>query len=132
MWQMLDVLLFLMHLIVILFNTTGWIWEVTRKWHLLAVIITLISWFILGFWFGWGYCFLTDWHWDVKRKLGETGLPNSFIQYLAEQCGIVVEPAVTDGITAVVFAFSVLMAFATNRGFIVKVLDNLFNKLHNV
>jgi hypothetical protein len=24
-----------------------------------------------------GYCLSTDWHWQVKRARGETGLPNS-------------------------------------------------------
>lgn len=47
--------------------------------------LTLVSWFILGIWYGWGYCPFTDWQWDVKEKLGETDLPNSFVKYFADK-----------------------------------------------
>jgi hypothetical protein len=46
---------------------------------------TLASWFILGLWFGLGYCPVTDWQWQVKSKLGERNLPASFIEYYAEK-----------------------------------------------
>lgn len=36
----------------------------------------------MGYWFGWGYCFLTDVHWDIKRALGEENLPASFVSYI--------------------------------------------------
>src|SRR5660397_111289 len=42
----------------------------------------LFSWVVLGCWKGFGYCFLTDWHYDVLRKLGKTGMPNSYIAFL--------------------------------------------------
>ena len=32
-----------------------------------------------------GYCFLADWHWNVKQKLGEIDLPNSFVKYFADK-----------------------------------------------
>jgi len=83
--KILDLLFTLAHLIIIAFNLFGWIWKKTRKAHLIVVGITLASWFILGIWKGWGYCFLTDWHWRVKEKLGETGLPDSFIKYMADK-----------------------------------------------
>jgi Protein of Unknown function (DUF2784) len=47
-------------------------------------MITAFCWFILGIWFGWGYCPLTDWQWHVKEQLGETNLPSSFITYYAD------------------------------------------------
>jgi hypothetical protein len=46
--------------------------------------ITLFSWLALGLKYSIGYCFLTDWHWEVKRKLGETDLPASFIKYFLD------------------------------------------------
>lgn len=81
----LDHLLTLAHILVIGFNLTGWMWRKTRVGHRWMVGITAASWFLLGPWYGWGYCFLTDWHWQVKRALGETGLPGSFIKYMADK-----------------------------------------------
>ncbi len=81
----LDYVFFLSHLIVILFNLFGWIPLKTRKLHLVVLLLTLGSWFALGFWKGFGYCFLTDWHWQIKEKLGEHNLPASFIKYLVDE-----------------------------------------------
>jgi hypothetical protein len=80
--QVLDVLLFAAHCFVIGFNLTGWIWACTRRWHLASVGLTVFSWLVMGIWYGLGYCALTDWHWQIKRELGETNLPNSFLTYL--------------------------------------------------
>lgn len=82
MLQALDVILFFAHCFVISFNLTGWIWTCTRRWHLISVGLTVFSWLAMGIWYGLGYCALTDWHWQVKRELGETDLPNSFLTYL--------------------------------------------------
>lgn len=43
--------------------------------HLVLILLTLGSWFILGIWFGAGYCPISDWHWKIKAALGE-GKPN--------------------------------------------------------
>ena len=82
MLQILDFFLFATHCSVIGFNLTGWIWKRTRRWHLVSVGLTLFSWLAMGFWYGLGYCFLTDWHWQIKRALGETDMPHSFLIYL--------------------------------------------------
>ena len=82
MLQILDVLLFMAHCIVIGFNLTGWIWRRTRRWHLISIGLTIFSWLGMGIWYGLGYCVLTDWHWQVKLALGETDLPHSFLIYL--------------------------------------------------
>ena len=85
MWQLLDILLAVFHISLTLFNISGWIWKRTRKLHLITITATLASWFILGAWFGWGYCPFTEWQWQVKEKLGEQNLPNSFIKYYADK-----------------------------------------------
>ncbi|MCB1937284.1 MAG: DUF2784 family protein [Nitrosomonas sp.] len=82
MLQTLDYFLFGVHCMVIGFNLTGWIWKCTRRWHLVSVGLTVFSWLVMGAWYGLGYCALTDWHWQIKRELGETHLPNSFLVYL--------------------------------------------------
>lgn len=77
----LDYLLTVLHLVIIGLNLFAWIWPKTRKLHLYVIGITLACWLILGIWYGLGYCPITDWQWQVKTKLGETNLPNSFIKY---------------------------------------------------
>ncbi len=81
----LDIFYTLLHFFIVGFNLLGWIWPTTRKAHLIGVAITAGCWFILGIWYGWGYCPVTDWQWKVKEQLGETGLPDSFIEYYAEK-----------------------------------------------
>ena len=111
----LDYFLTFVHLAVIGFNLFGWIWRRTRKVHLMIVVLTAASWFLLGIWFGWGYCFLTDWHWDVKRKLGETGLPNSFIKYFADYlAGMDLAPKLVDSWTLGIFIAVIVMTVWVN------------------
>ncbi|MFN4314946.1 MAG: DUF2784 domain-containing protein [Chitinophagaceae bacterium] len=85
MLSFLNIFFTVVHVLLILFNLTGWIWKKTRRWHIITLILTAASWAVLGIWYGWGYCPLTDWHWDVKNKLGETDLPNSFVKYLLDK-----------------------------------------------
>ena len=84
MLRFLDIFFLLFHTTLILFNLTGWIREKTKRLHLFVISATLLSWFGLGIFFGWGYCPCTDWHWKVKQKLGETNLPSSYIKYYAD------------------------------------------------
>lgn len=85
MLELLDLIFLLLHFLIIFFNLFGWIWKKMRKPHLIVLAATLFSWFILGLKYGLGYCFLTDWHWEIKMELGETNLPNSFIKYFFDQ-----------------------------------------------
>jgi len=85
MLHLLDFTLTLLHLIIIGFNLFGWIFPATRKANFICILITAFCWFVLGIWFGWGYCPITDWQWQVKERLGETDLPSSFITYYAEK-----------------------------------------------
>ena len=80
-----DVVLTLLHIIIIVFNLFGWIFPAARKAHFICITITEFCWFILGIWFGWGYCPLTDWQWRIKEQLGETNLPASFITWFANK-----------------------------------------------
>jgi len=113
--KFLDILLTLVHFVLITFNLFGWIWQKTRKAHLVTVAATAFSWFVLGFWFGWGYCPFTHWQWEVKQRLGETDLPNSFIKYYADRIsGKNIDPAVVDRGTAIVFATIVLITVYLN------------------
>ena len=111
----LNILFTILHFAVILFNLFGWIWKKTRKAHLMVVGITLASWFILGIWKGWGYCFLTDWHWRVKEKLGETNLPNSFVKYMADKItGQDFNPGIVDTVTLCTFLLAIIITLYVN------------------
>ncbi|MGM0587011.1 MAG: DUF2784 family protein [Bacteroidota bacterium] len=72
------------HTALILFNMLGWIWKATRHWNLITLMLTAFSWFVLGIWYGWGYCFCTDWHWQIRRHLGDSDLPQSYMTFLVE------------------------------------------------
>lgn len=115
MLRFLDGLLFLLHIIIILFNLFGWIWVRTRKIHLFVVGVTLFSWLVLGIKYGFGYCFLTDWEWEIKYKLGETNLPASFIKYFLDTyTNIEVSAGVVDFFTGVLFGLAILLTIYVN------------------
>ncbi|MGV8092997.1 MAG: DUF2784 domain-containing protein [Mangrovibacterium sp.] len=111
----LDVLFTLLHVVLIGFNLLGWIWKSARRLHFYAVLLTAFSWLILGIWFGWGYCLITDWQWQVKRKLGEEDLPGSFIKYMADQItGLDISTSFIDLSTAVGFGLATLLSVYLN------------------
>ncbi len=108
-----DLLLTLLHLAIISFNLFGWIWK--PRLHLTLVLLTLACWFVLGIWFGWGYCPVTDLQWRVKESLGEKDLPGSFIKYYADWiCGRPISAALIDKLTAACFFSAVLISIYIN------------------
>lgn len=112
--RVLDWLLTAMHVLVISAFLLLWIWPSTRKLHLILVCAVAVSWFGIGFWKGWGYCFITDWHWRVKAALGDRAGSGSFIHYLVQGAGIPATPQLTDRVVAVVFSIVVLLSLALN------------------
>lgn len=67
------------------FNLIGWAFARTRRVHFWSILITLLAWIFIGWFVGRiGYCPLTDWHWDIKRELGQAQLPGSFIKYYVD------------------------------------------------
>ncbi|MEI6950160.1 DUF2784 domain-containing protein [Paraflavisolibacter sp. H34] len=115
MLRLFDVLLTIVHLVLIGFNLLGWIWPATRRAHLALVTATAASWFLLGLWFGLGYCPITDWQWQVKEQLGERPLPNSFITYMAHRLtGREFSPALIDTVTLACFVAAVLLSLYFN------------------
>ncbi len=115
MLHLLDILLTLVHLLIIGFNLFGWMWPATRRAHFICVLLTGASWFLLGIWFGIGYCPVTDWQWQVKEQLGEHDLPNSFIKYYADKInGKGFPPSFIDTITLVCFAVAAVLAVYFN------------------
>ena len=96
------------HVVLIFFNLFGWIPKKLRKWNLVSLILTAFSWIVLGIFYGFGYCFLTDWHWGIREKLGYTNKSHSYIHFLiSELTGITISERTVDVVTAVSF-FSAL------------------------
>ena len=115
MLQFLDVFYTILHLVIIIFNLTGWIWAATRKLHFYCIVITAASWLILGIWFGLGYCPITDWQWEVKERLGEENLPNSFIKYFADRVsGEDISSSLIDNLTALFFLLAAMLSVYVN------------------
>lgn len=81
-YSFLNIFFFVFHSIFTLFNIVGWAFVKTRKLHLVTMLLTVISWFVLGIWYGWGYCACTDWHWQVREALGFQDKSNSYIHFL--------------------------------------------------
>lgn len=120
MYEFLDVFFLVFHTSIVAFNLTGWIWRRTRRLHLVVIGLTILSWFGLGIFYGWGYCPSTDWHWEVKRQLGATDLPASYVKYYLDAVtGMSWDPQVVDvgvaGIGIAAFVVSLVLNWRDYR-----------------
>ena len=115
MLQFFNYFFFVFHTAIIFFNTFGWIFKKTRKWNLATLLITAFSWFVMGIWYGWGYCFCTDWHWDVRRALGYHDQSNSYVHFLVlKLTGINFSTRLVDLVTVSVFFVSLALSIGVN------------------
>ena len=115
MLELLDVFFIVFHTALTLFNLFGWIWRRTRKFNLITLLLTGSSWFVLGLFYGIGYCPLTDWHFQILRKLGETGLPYSYLKYLFDRItGLDINSNFVEIMTLLLFLFALLASIYLN------------------
>jgi len=113
--QILDWFFVVFHSGIIIFNMFGWMWIKTRKWNLFTLMLTAFSWFVLGLFFGIGYCFLTHWHWDVLAALSEYPPENSYVQYLIRRLtSIRISAEFADILTLLVFIISLALSVWLN------------------
>lgn len=111
----LDYFFFVFHTILITFNLVGWCFVKTRKLHLASMLLTLFSWVVIGYFYGWGYCFCTDWHWQVRIRLGHYEMPNSYIKFLIDSfLGTDVDTMLVDTATTMIFIFLWAIALIIN------------------
>jgi hypothetical protein len=104
-----------------LFNCLGWAWKKTRRWNLITLLLTAGSWFIIGIWYGWGYCFCTDWHWQVREKMGLYDQSNSYVHFLLlKLTGINFQKDLVDKITLIIFFISIVISLWLNIHDLVK------------
>jgi Protein of Unknown function (DUF2784) len=112
----LNIFFFLFHTVFTVFNMVGWMFTRTRKLHLITMALTAFSWFVLGIWYGWGYCFCTDWHWQVREALGYHDHSSSYIHFLLlKLTGLDFDPQLVDMGTGIVFAVSLMASLWVNR-----------------
>jgi len=115
LYPLLDLFFFTFHTSLIAFVLGGWIWRRTRRLHLLAVLGVGASWFGLGIWYGWGYCPCTEWHWQVRRTLGDTDLPVSYVKFLADTLlGTDLNATLVDGLTLAAYLAALVLGVVLN------------------
>ncbi len=109
MLEILDILFHVFHLSIIIINVTFWMSFRTLLIAQVTLLLTFISWFGLGLIYGFGYCFLTDWHWQVKEELGEKNLPSSYIKLVVDRTfGVDANPEMIDQWTMVILIISLV------------------------
>ena len=115
MLKFLDYFFLVFHFILILFNLFGWIWKSTLRLNLVTLSLTGGSWFILGIFYGFGYCPFTDWHFKVLLKLGHHNLPNSYIIYITDRLtGVDFNSELVDTVTLVLFLLALAISIFVN------------------
>ncbi len=83
MLEFVDKAFFVLHALLILFTMVGWASRHTRVVHLFALASVTFSWFVLGWYYDWGYCVCTDWHFQIRSQLGYHDVETSYVQLLA-------------------------------------------------
>jgi hypothetical protein len=115
MYAFLNIFFFVFHSSVILFNLFGWIWKKTRLANLIVILLTVFSWTILGIWYGFGFCPCTDWHWQVREKLGYMDMPSSYTKFLVDSLtGLDVKETVVDTLAVALLALALAASVFTN------------------
>ena len=111
----LDKFFFAFHSSLMIFILFGWAWKRTRIANLVVILLTAFSWFVLGIWYGYGYCPSTDWHWRVRAQLGIRDLPTSYTKFLVDSLtGWDVSQKTVDVVTLILLVFALTASLYTN------------------
>lgn len=115
MYAFLNIFFFVFHSSLIIFNLFGWIWKKTRLANLIVILLTAFSWTILGIWYGFGFCPCTDWHWQVREKLGYFDMPSSYTKFLIDSLtGLDVKGTMVDTLAVTLLALALVASVFTN------------------
>lgn len=115
MYSFLNIFFFVFHTVFTLFNMVGWMFPKTRKLNLFTLLLTAFSWFVVGIWKGIGFCYCTEWHWQVREQLGYTDQSRSYIHFLIlKLTGANLSISLVETATVVVFAISLMMSVWLN------------------
>ena len=111
----LDKFFFVFHSAVIVFALFGWAFKRTRNANLAVILFIAFSWFVLGIWYGYGYCPCTDWHWQVREELGHLDMPASYTKFLIDKAtGWDVDQRAVDVLTLVLLVAAFALSLAAN------------------
>jgi len=111
----LNIFFFVFHTALIVFNVFGWMLKVTRKWNLVTLLLTLFSWLAMGMIYGIGYCLCTDWHWQVRARMGIEEDADSYIVLLVRNISGWDPPvALVNAVAMWVFIFALTMSLSLN------------------
>ena len=114
-YSFLNYFFFIFHTAFTLFNVFGWMFRKTRKLHLVTILLTAFSWFVLGIWYGWGYCICTDWHWTVREHLGYHDQQRSYIHFLLlKLTGVNFNETMVENATLIGFLLSFILSVWLN------------------
>jgi hypothetical protein len=115
MYAFLNIFFFIFHTSIVLLFIFGWMWKKTRLANLVLIVLTALSWVILGIWYGYGYCPCTDWHWQVRRELGIYDSQTSYLEFLFEELtGIDISRALVDKVAAVALVLILCLSVGLN------------------
>lgn len=104
-----DVFFFVFHTGLMAFNGFGWMFRRTRRWALYTLLATACSWFVMGLWYGIGYCLCTDIHMGIRRARGIEDSAETYVQLLVQVLtGQTVSADAAATFTAGAFAASLL------------------------
>jgi hypothetical protein len=113
--RFLDIFFTIFHTSLVLFNLFGWIWKKTRRLNLITLLLTGGSWVFLGIFYGFGFCPLTEWHFQVLENLGYTDLPTSYLSFLFTRLtGVVLDQSLVDAVTLWGLVFALIMSLYLN------------------
>jgi hypothetical protein len=113
--KFLDIFFTVFHTSLVVFNLFGWIWKLTRRLNLICLLLTAGSWVILGIFYGFGYCPLTDWHFSILTKLGYTDLPTSYLSFLFTRLtGLPIDQSLVDALTLWGLVLALIMSLYLN------------------
>ena len=115
MYAFLDKFFFMFHSALIAFILFGWIWRKTRVANLVVVLLTAFSWTILGIWYGFGFCPSTEWHWQVRAKLGHYDMPSSYTKFLVDSLtGLELSEILVDIFAVLLLTLALFVSVVTN------------------
>ena len=113
--KFLDIFFTAFHSLLVLFILFGWIWKKTRRLNLICILLTAASWLGLGIFYGLGYCPLTDWHFNILRRLGYSDLPNSYLSFLFTRLtGLQIDQNLVDAVTLWGLVIAMMMSIFLN------------------
>ncbi len=115
MYAFLDEFFFIFHALLVVFSLFGWMWKKARRANLIVLSLIAGSWFVLGLWYGIGYCPCTDWHWQVRTKLGHYDMPNSYVKFLIDSItGLDLNAQLVDILTLTFYVLALGASLFTN------------------